>query len=231
MEHDENREPGPQPSIEHQPDDRWYDVIEPSTPIEPDYAVAPTAIRPSRQPLRGRAAIAAAAVGSILLGGVAAAGALAGPTNVAAQTGSATTGTSDPSAAPGTTTAPDASNAPNRMPGQDWDHHNGGPGGFGGLGPNHEAVSDTSVAANAIGISESDLITALQGGQTMAQVAKAHNVDPQKVIDALVTDGLNELATAVKNGQLTQAQADSMKTDVTQRATDQVNGTFGAWHH
>ena len=103
----------------------------------------------------------------------------------------------------------------------------GGPGGPGGR-PTTEAVTDTSVAATAIGISESDLITDLNNGQTMADVAKANNVDPQKVIDALVEDGQQELAAAVQAGTLTQAQADSMETDLTQRVTDQVNGTFPA---
>ena len=97
-----------------------------------------------------------------------------------------------------------------------------GPGGFGRT----ETISDTSVVATAIGISEADLKTALASGQTVAAVAKAHSVDPQKVIDALVTDGLNELAADVKAGTITQAQADAQKAAVTQRATDQVNGTF-----
>ena len=90
----------------------------------------------------------------------------------------------------------------------------------------NETVSDESVVATAIGISVADLETALTKGQTVATIAKAHNVDPQKVIDALVTDGLNELAAQVKAGTLTQAQADAQKAAVTQRATDEVNGTF-----
>ena len=89
-----------------------------------------------------------------------------------------------------------------------------------------ETVSDESVVASAIGISVADLETALANGQTVAAIAKAHGVDPQKVIDALVTDGRNELAAQVKAGTLTQAQADAQKAAVTQRATDQVNGTF-----
>ena len=105
----------------------------------------------------------------------------------------------------------------------------GGPGGghgFGG-GPN-EAVTDTSVVAKAIGISESDLTTALSGGQTVAAVAKAHNVTVQTVIDALVADGKTEIAAAVQAGTMTQAQADRELANLTQRATDQVNGTgFG----
>lgn len=90
----------------------------------------------------------------------------------------------------------------------------------------NETVSDLSVVATAIGISEADLQTALSSGQTVAAVATAHSVAPQKVIDALVTDGLNELAAQVKAGTITQAQADAQKAAVTQRATDQVNGTF-----
>jgi len=101
--------------------------------------------------------------------------------------------------------------------------HHGGPG-----GNFVEAVTDTSVAAKAIGISEADLITALQGGQSMAAVAKAHNVDVQVVIDALVADKDSELAAAVKAGTMTQAEADAEKADEVQRITDQVNGTgFG----
>ena len=46
------------------------------------------------------------------------------------------------------------------------------------------------------------------------------------MIDALVQDGLDELAAQVKAGTITQAQADAQKAEVTQRATDQVNGTF-----
>jgi hypothetical protein len=103
--------------------------------------------------------------------------------------------------------------------------------GAGGLGGRNEAVSDTSVVATAIGISEADLMTALSSGQTIAAVAKAHNVDVQKVIDALVADGQSELAAAVKAGTLTQAQADAQKAEVTQRATDQANGTFMGGQH
>jgi len=86
-------------------------------------------------------------------------------------------------------------------------------------------VSDLSVAAKAIGISEADLQTALRSGQTIAQVAKAHNVDLQKVIAALVANEQDELAADVKAGRLTQAQADQMKATLTQRITDRVNGT------
>jgi len=123
--------------------------------------------------------------------------------------------TSSTSAAAAATTAPGASPAATTP----------ATGGRNAGGP-HETVTDTSVAATAIGIKEADLITALNSGRTLADVAKANNVDVQVVIDALVKDKQDELAAEVKAGTLTQAQADAEAATITQRATDQVNGTF-----
>jgi hypothetical protein len=110
-------------------------------------------------------------------------------------------------------------------PGDHGPDRRGGPGGP--AGGRHELVSDESVVAQAIGITEADLTAALAKGQTVAQIAQAHGVSAQKVIDALVADGKSELADLVKTGKITQAQADSEQADVVQRATDQVNGTHG----
>ncbi|HYM83389.1 MAG TPA: hypothetical protein VEY67_04485 [Candidatus Dormibacteraeota bacterium] len=150
-----------------------------------------------------RRVLAIGGVGTLVLGGAVALAVVGGPATVLA----ASTGSSPSPAASAPATG---AGAP-----------------CGALGPDHEAVSDTSVAAKAIGIGESDLTTALQQGQTIAAVAKAHSVDVQKVIDALVADANDELATAVKNGTITQAQADTEKAEVTARVTAQVNGTFG----
>lgn len=60
-----------------------------------------------------------------------------------------------------------------------------------------------TTAASVIGVTTDDLKAALQGGQSIADVATANGVDPQAVVDALV------------------AQATS---DLTQRITDMVNG-------
>lgn len=68
-----------------------------------------------------------------------------------------------------------------------------------GPGP---AKVNLAVAAGAIGISVDELRSALQSGQSIAQVAQAKNVDPQKVIDALVTNvtaDLPERITAAVN--------------------------------
>lgn len=115
----------------------------------------------------------------------------------------------------------------NRAPQARWGDARGWHGPFGpGFGP-HEAVSDTSVAARAIGISEADLLTALRGGSSIAQVARQHGVDVSKVVDALVADAQGELAAAVKDGRITQAQADQAKAGLVGRVTAQVNAPGG----
>ena len=65
-----------------------------------------------------------------------------------------------------------------------------------------------TVVAKAIGISEADLRTALQGGQTIAQVAAAHNVTTDAVAAAIKADLQTRLAAQVTAGTITQAQAD-----------------------
>ena len=50
------------------------------------------------------------------------------------------------------------------------------------------ASGETALVTKTIGISTADLKTALKGGQTPAQVAQAHKVDPQTVITTVVND-------------------------------------------
>jgi hypothetical protein len=149
--------------------------------------------------------VAGVVAGGILLGGTGAALILPSLASAA-----------DPSAAP--TASPSTTGTQGTNP---------GPGGGRGMGGPNEAVTDTSVAAKAIGITESALTTELQAGKTIADVAKAHSIAAQTVIDALTADGKSELAAAVKAGTITQAQADAEAANVVARATAQVNGTFG----
>ncbi len=95
----------------------------------------------------------------------------------------------------------------------------GGPGGHRfGHGPDLEA------AATAIGISTDDLRTGLQSGQSLAEIAQAHGVSAQAVIDALVAEAKTHIADRVASGDLTQAEADQKLADLTDRITDMVNG-------
>ncbi len=94
-------------------------------------------------------------------------------------------------------------------------------GNFGG-----PANSLVAVAAKAIGIEQADLVKALNAGQTIADVAKSKGVATDKIVDAFVAPRVEWLATAVKDGRLTQAQADAnlatMKANIASRLTSQL---------
>jgi len=106
----------------------------------------------------------------------------------------------------------------------------GGMGGMGGMrGPDGRsgAIGMTQThdaAAKALGVTADELYTAAQGGKSLAEVAKDQKVSVDSLIKAMVAAAKIQLDTAVKDGTMTQAQADSMKSSLTQRITDQVNG-------
>ncbi len=160
-----------------------------------------------------RTIASAALAGALLLGGT---GAAILPSLVAA---------AEPTAAPAVSaTAPVANDTdPACRHGGPGGPGMGGPGKGGPGGMHAEAVSDASVVATALGISEADLTTALQARKSLADVAAANNVDAEKVIDALVADARAEIAADVTAGTLTQAQADTQLANVVQRITDRVN--------
>lgn len=147
-----------------------------------------------------RKSVAAAAVAGSLLAGGAGAALFGGPLAAGAQ--------STPTTQPATGEA------------RSGDHGRHG-------GAHNEAISDASVAARAIGISEDDLVTAVKAGQSLAAIAGAHGVDPQKVIDALVADGRSEIDAALKAGKLTQAKADEVTSGLAARVAEHVNRTGG----
>ena len=83
---------------------------------------------------------------------------------------------------------------------------------------------DLSAAATAIGVTADELRTALQSGQSIADVATAKGVATQSVIDAMVAAMKQRLAESVTAGKLTQAKADELAASATTRITDVVNG-------
>lgn len=105
-----------------------------------------------------------------------------------------------------------------RPPKGDHDHFGPGRKMFGGL--------DLETAASTIGVTTDELRQALENGQSIADVAKSKNVDPQKVIDTLVAKAKSRIDQLVTDGKITQDQANTMVTEATQRITDFVNGTF-----
>lgn len=78
-------------------------------------------------------------------------------------------------------------------------------------------------AATALGMSTSELRTALRGDQTIAQVAESRDVEVQVVIDAMVAELEEHLAQKVTAGDRTQEEADQLLERGTERITDLVN--------
>ena len=85
--------------------------------------------------------------------------------------------------------------------------HGRGPGGGRGLG-----LEGLQVAAEALGMSTDELITALRSGQTLEEIADAAGVDLQDVQDAIqaarADDFRDRIQQALDDGSITQEHAD-----------------------
>jgi hypothetical protein len=106
----------------------------------------------------------------------------------------------------------------------------GGRDGMGGRGGGVAGMGMTQshdAAAKALGMTSDELYAAVQGGKSLADVAKDQKVSVDSLVKATVTDAEADLAAAVKAGTMTQAQADTMKSSLTERITDMVNGVRG----
>jgi len=78
-------------------------------------------------------------------------------------------------------------------------------------------------AATALGMTTDELRTALEGDQTVADVAAEKGVEVQTVIDAMVAEATTRLDQRVASGAITQEEADEKLADLTTRITDAVN--------
>jgi polyhydroxyalkanoate synthesis regulator phasin len=105
--------------------------------------------------------------------------------------------------------------------------HFRGPGGP-GMGPFGDVMN---AAATYLGVTPAQLQAARQGGKTLEQIAK----DKGKSVDGLKTAMHNaakaQLDTAVKNGKLTQQQADRILTGVDQWISHEITENEGQDHH
>jgi transposase-like protein len=102
------------------------------------------------------------------------------------------------------------------------------PFGFGRLGghPHFGAFGLLADAASYLGLTGAELRAELDGGKTLADVAKAHGKSASGLVDALVGAETKRLDAAVSAGRLTKEQEQSILADLRQRLTDFVNGTL-----
>jgi hypothetical protein len=100
----------------------------------------------------------------------------------------------------------------------------GRPGFIAGPGPWEVVDGPLATAADVIGIDERALLAALADGDTIADVARAHEVAVSEVVDAIVASMQELLDEAVENGWLDGDQAEGLSEGLRDRATDLVNG-------
>ena len=84
--------------------------------------------------------------------------------------------------------------------------------------------SPIAEAAKALGMTEAELKTELQAGKSIADVAKAKNIDLDVVIAKLTAAFKAHLDEEVKSGEHTQAEADAKLAEFKTRLDDMVNG-------
>lgn len=83
-------------------------------------------------------------------------------------------------------------------------------------------------AADVIGIEVEELRTALDEGQTLADIATANGVDPNAVVDAIASASADRLAEHVADGDITQEEADERLAEKSERITAKVFGDESA---
>ena len=100
----------------------------------------------------------------------------------------------------------------------------GGHRGFGG-GPGGIIGAGLDVVATTLGITTDEVRTAVEGGQSIADLAVSKGKTAQDVIDAIVAEATTRINTAVTDGKLTQDQADKLLANLSTEVTTLVNST------
>jgi uncharacterized protein (DUF433 family) len=82
-----------------------------------------------------------------------------------------------------------------------------------------------AVVAKTIGVDATTVVQTRKDGHSIADLARDHNVEPQKVIDALVAAGTKKVDSLVSNGKLDSDKAATIKQHLPERADKIVNTT------
>lgn len=101
----------------------------------------------------------------------------------------------------------------------------------GGANGNYDPADNPTLAglAEKLGMSAADLSKELQAGKSVAEVAKAKNVELKTLVEVLQAPQLEMLKWRVEKGYLTQEQADAMQKYMAERTSYQLEqkGGFG----
>ena len=108
----------------------------------------------------------------------------------------------------------------------------GGPGGGGrggmggGMGMGGPQNSLVATAAQVFGMTQTDLVTTLNTGKTIADVAKDKGIALNKIVDAAIAVRKTALDQSVTSSRMTQAQADTMLATMKTNITAQLSAAF-----
>ena len=95
----------------------------------------------------------------------------------------------------------------------------------------HRRGAHLQAAASYLGLSVAQLRDRLEGGKTLAQVAKDQGKSVEGLVQAMLAGKTKALDDAVKAGRLTKAERDDVVAGLKQRITDLVNGRFPSRGH
>lgn len=87
----------------------------------------------------------------------------------------------------------------------------------------HRRGAHLDAAADYLGLNDAELRAALRAGDSLADIAKEQGKTVDGLVDALVVAEKEELAEAVDDGRLTDAQRDRIVSTLEERMTDFVN--------
>ncbi|HAW10444.1 MAG: hypothetical protein ABSC16_07355 [Candidatus Dormibacteria bacterium] len=99
--------------------------------------------------------------------------------------------------------------------------------GIGGGGAGEMAA--LQAAATTIGVTASALASDLAAGQSIAEVAGAHDVSVSKVVAAVTTAVDSQISSLESSGRITSAEASTLTSEVQSRVTAWVDGTYPGW--
>lgn len=89
-----------------------------------------------------------------------------------------------------------------------------------------KSAQPMTVIAEILGMTTTELLTELQDGKTVADVADEQNVALDDVVDAVVAQFEERMQTMVDNGRLTQEQADERIETMRENTTERLQQTW-----
>jgi hypothetical protein len=96
-----------------------------------------------------------------------------------------------------------------------------------GVRGHHVHLGHLEAAASFLGMTEEKLRSAVEDGQTLAEVAEEQDKPVAGLVDAVVAAEKEELEQAVADGRLTEEQQQSILSSLEERITALVNGERG----